>query len=258
MEINWFTVIAQIVNFLILVWLLKRFLYKPVLNAIDSREKKIAEQLSEAEHEKAEAQKAREKFKHKNAAFDKEKSEIKAAAAEAVRKEKQRRFDEIRAEAQALRARYAEAMARDAKEQTGLLKQKLQDGVFAISSKALEDLADADLESQIVSVFIDKINDWDDRENKNFEEALSGAGSILIESAFSMEQASRDKLEKALYKAANRSVPVRYEVVPDLVSGISIHTGKFQFSWNINSYLDVFQKEFTSLLSHKQKDHVTS
>jgi len=48
MEINWFTVIAQIVNFLILVWLLKRFLYKPVLKAIAEREQKIASRLDAA------------------------------------------------------------------------------------------------------------------------------------------------------------------------------------------------------------------
>ena len=74
MEINWFTVIAQIINFLILVWLLKRFLYKPVLNAIDEREKKIAAQLSDAETKKAEAQKERDVFEQKNEAFDKERA----------------------------------------------------------------------------------------------------------------------------------------------------------------------------------------
>ena len=46
MLIDWFTVAAQAVNFLILVWLLKRFLYKPVLAAIDEREKRIATQLA--------------------------------------------------------------------------------------------------------------------------------------------------------------------------------------------------------------------
>ena len=71
MEINWFTVIAQVINFLILVWLLKRFLYKPVLNAIAEREKKIAAQLSDAEVKKAEAQKERDAFHQKNEAFDK-------------------------------------------------------------------------------------------------------------------------------------------------------------------------------------------
>ena len=57
MEINWFTVIAQIVNFLILVWLLKRFLYKPVLKAIDDREQKVAAKLKDAEIKNAEAEK---------------------------------------------------------------------------------------------------------------------------------------------------------------------------------------------------------
>jgi F-type H+-transporting ATPase subunit b len=37
MLIDWFTVGAQVLNFLILVWLLKRFLYGPILDAIDAR-----------------------------------------------------------------------------------------------------------------------------------------------------------------------------------------------------------------------------
>jgi F-type H+-transporting ATPase subunit b len=57
MKINWFTFIAQIINFLILVWLLRHFLYKPILNAVDEREKKIAGQLKDAKADKADAKK---------------------------------------------------------------------------------------------------------------------------------------------------------------------------------------------------------
>ena len=45
MKIDWFTVFAQVINFLILVWLLKQFLYKPILNAIEARENKVAGQF---------------------------------------------------------------------------------------------------------------------------------------------------------------------------------------------------------------------
>jgi F0F1-type ATP synthase, subunit b len=58
MLIDWFTVGAQGLNFLILVWLMKRFLYRPILHAIDEREKRIAAELSDAEATKAEAQKS--------------------------------------------------------------------------------------------------------------------------------------------------------------------------------------------------------
>ena len=47
MLIDWFTIAAQALNFLILVWLMRRFLYKPILNAIDAREKLIAKELAE-------------------------------------------------------------------------------------------------------------------------------------------------------------------------------------------------------------------
>ena len=49
MLIDWFTVGAQALNFLILVWLMKRFLYKPILDAIDAREDRVAAELADAD-----------------------------------------------------------------------------------------------------------------------------------------------------------------------------------------------------------------
>jgi F-type H+-transporting ATPase subunit b len=66
MLIDWFTVGAQAVNFLILVWLLKRFLYRPVLAAIDAREKKIAAQLADAAQREARAQAERADLQHRS------------------------------------------------------------------------------------------------------------------------------------------------------------------------------------------------
>ena len=55
MLIDPFTVIAQIVNFAILAFLLKHFLYDRVIDAMDRREASIAERLSEAEQREATA-----------------------------------------------------------------------------------------------------------------------------------------------------------------------------------------------------------
>ncbi len=70
MLIDWFTVGAQALNFLLLIWLMKRYLYKPILHAIEAREAKIAAELAEAETKKAEAQKQRDEFQYKNEEFD--------------------------------------------------------------------------------------------------------------------------------------------------------------------------------------------
>src|SRR5690625_3623681 len=105
MKIDWFTVIAQIVNFLILVWLLKRFLYKPVLNAIDEREKKIASQLEDAAMKKAEAIKEQELFRQKNEEFDRDRTSKMDEVYARANSEKQRLFQEVREESSALRSK---------------------------------------------------------------------------------------------------------------------------------------------------------
>src|ERR1700733_8084922 len=110
MLINWFTVCAQAVNFLILVWLLKRFLYKPILHAIDEREKGIAAQLAQAEARVAEAQVERDDFEHKNEAFEEERAALLKKATDDASSERQRLVDEARKDADALRAKRQEAL----------------------------------------------------------------------------------------------------------------------------------------------------
>ena len=61
MLIDWFTVGAQALNFVILVWLMKRFLYQPILDAIDAREQRIAAELADAAARKAEAARERDR-----------------------------------------------------------------------------------------------------------------------------------------------------------------------------------------------------
>ena len=102
MLIDWFTVGAQALNFLILVWLMKHFLYKPILNAIDAREKKIAAELADADAKKAEAKKERDEFQHKNAEFDQQRAALLSKATDEANAERQRLLDEAGKAADAL------------------------------------------------------------------------------------------------------------------------------------------------------------
>src|SRR5450432_1233116 len=108
MLIDWFTVIAQVVNFLILVWLLKRFLYGPILDAIDAREKRIATELADADAKKAEAQKERDEFQHKNEEFDRQRIALFSKATEEARAERQRLLNDARTAADVLSAKRKE------------------------------------------------------------------------------------------------------------------------------------------------------
>src|SRR5476651_1021899 len=115
MLIDWFTVGAQALNFIVLVWLLKRFLYKPILNAIDAREKRIAAELADADAKKAEAQKDRDEFQHKNEEFDKQRAALLSKATDEAKTEGLRLMEEARKAAEALSAKRQETLANDAR-----------------------------------------------------------------------------------------------------------------------------------------------
>ena len=98
MQIDWLTVIAQIVNFLILIWLLKRFLYQPVINAMDRREQRIAERLHNAELREQAAADTRLDYQHKIEALEQDRDALIKQAREAAESERRVLLDEARNE----------------------------------------------------------------------------------------------------------------------------------------------------------------
>ena len=103
MNIDWFTLIAQIINFILLMWLLKRFLYKPILAAIDKRETNIKNQLLDADSQKNEALKAQDEFNRKNESFDKQKAELMQKAVSEAKAESEKLKETARNEANELK-----------------------------------------------------------------------------------------------------------------------------------------------------------
>src|SRR5580658_4000545 len=135
MLIDWFTVGAEALNFIILVWLLKRFLYKPIINAVDAREKLTAAELADAVAKKAEAQKERDEFQHKNEESDQQRAALMTKATEEARIERQRLLDDARKAADALSAKRQEALRSDAKNLDRAIRRRAEQEVFAIARK---------------------------------------------------------------------------------------------------------------------------
>ena len=172
MLINWFTVLAQAINFLILVWLLTRFLYKPILHAIDEREKGIAAQLAQAEAKVSEAQKERDDFQHKNEAFDQQRASLLAKATDEAKAERQRLIDEARKDADALRAKRQAALQNEQRNLSQDIIRLTQKQVFAITRKTLTDLAGTSLEERMGDVLVGRVR------------ALTGPAREQLEAAF--------------------------------------------------------------------------
>jgi F-type H+-transporting ATPase subunit b len=140
MLINWFTVIAQLVNFLILVLLLKRYLYKPILKAIDEREKKIADKITQAEKQDAEAVKEHETFRKKNEEFDHQRTSLLAKATEEAKSSGEELKEKAKTEAEDLKTKLEKTFEEERSRLSQEIVSKTRKEVFSISGKVLKAL----------------------------------------------------------------------------------------------------------------------
>jgi len=254
MLIDWFTVIAQFVNFLILVWLLKRFLYRPILDAIDAREKRIASELTDAHAKNAEAQKARDEFQHKNEEFDQQRAALMSKAMDEAKAERQRLFDEARKAADALSAKRQQTLRSDAHNLNQAISRRTQQEVFAIVRKALTDLATTSLEERLGEVFTRRLREMDGMAKAGLAAALKTAPDpALVRSAFDLPAEQRAVIQHALNETFSADIPVRFETAPDLISGIELTTNGQKVAWSIADYLTYLEKGVDELLKGKDK-----
>ena len=257
MLIDWFTVGAQTLNFLILVWLLKRFLYKPIRHAIDEREKRIAAELANADKKKAEAQKERDEFKHKNEALDQQRAALLSKATDEAKAEGQRLLDEARKAADALSAKRMETLRNDAGNLSQAISRRTQQEVFAIARKALTDLATTSLEERLGEVFTRRLREMDDPAKAGLAEALKTASDpALVRSAFDLPAEQRAAIQNALNETFSAEIHVRFETAPDLISGIELNTNGQKVAWSIADYLTSLEKKVGELLKEKDKAEV--
>lgn len=249
MLIDWFTVGAQALNFIVLVWLMKHFLYKPVLDAIDTREKRIEAELADADRKKADAQKERDDFQRKNDDFETQRVALLAQATSDADAERQRLMEGARKAADAFAIHQQESLAGDAKRLSQALCRRVQQQVFAISRRALKDLATAELEASACDVFTHRLRALDGPARSELENALKSTGDpALVRSAFDLPSPQRDAVQKAVNETFSMAASLRFETAPDLVSGIELSAQGRKFAWSIAGYLDSMDRSVGELL----------
>jgi F-type H+-transporting ATPase subunit b len=257
MLFDWFTVGAQALNFLVLVWLMKRFLYKPVLDAIDAREKRIASALADAAAKQAAAKKEREEFQQKNTAFDSQCSDLLGKAKNEAATERQRLLDEARQQADALRAKKQEALASEMQTLQQDIARRSREEVFAIAQKVLTDLADAKLEERMAAVFTQHVRSLDAAAKAGLDKALNTASnSMRVCSAFELSSAQRSDLQSALNDCFARDIPIQFETTPDLISGIELSANGWKLAWNVADVLASLEQSSGELVKQASEPKV--
>lgn len=254
MLINWFTVIAQIINFLILMVLLKIFLYDRIVKAMDDREKKIADRLDDADRKKQQAQEHEKALEEEKRRLEDRRKDMLEAAEHEAEERRKKLVEDARREVDLRRAEWSEALEREKKNFLDNLRRMVAEQTFSLAGRLIQDLADEKLQQRVAEVFITRLRDMDPGEkNRAAETIRESGGRVVLQSSFDMDAAEKRKITAALREELRDDIQVEYETDPGLVLGVSLKFKGRKIAWSLEDYLEDIMEQAGRLLDEQTR-----
>lgn len=250
MLVDWFTVSAQALNLVVLIWALKRFLYGPILKAIDDRERRIADELNQASDKMIEATTVRERFEKEQKELEDRRSAILDEASSSAQEERQKMLEAARDEVREFCQKREEEFLRQSRSIQDLARQLALKESLEIARKALKDLADTDLESLMIRSFVQKLETISAELKNTMIQALGAqqnTAQITTSLTLSIEQ--QRQISKVFHDVFDASIHVNFTDDPDLLCGIEWRSHGQKISWNLKEYLNSMELNIQQMMS---------
>lgn len=248
MQIDWLTVAAQIVNFLILVWLLQRFLYKPITEAMRRREERIENRLSEARAARRQAEEEAEALKRRQEELNDRKEDILASAHEEARAMRDRLEDEVRREVEEKRAAWRAHLAGEQAALVSSLQRHAGRRVLDITGRILSEYTGSGISERMVATFAEHLTGLDADTRDRLAGAAAEAQTAVVETGAALDGPAKGRITRALRAALGADIDVDYRVDDQIVMGARLTIGDVTAEWSAARYLDRLRAELDEVI----------
>ena len=254
MLIDWVTVAAQAANFLILVWLLKKFLYRPILRAMDEREGQIARRLRDAEEQKNKAREKAQSLTRQQSEIEARRSDMLAQARDDAERLRKELTTSAHREVEEAKKAWLTNVERERAAFLKELSLRAGRGALAVARRALEDLAGVDLEARVVEAALKRL-----REDRAVLEQLRASAShgrspVIVLTALAISRESRDKLAHFLLKELDGRSEIQFELDPEMIIGLRVKCGGREVALDVAGYLAELEEEFELAIEAELKE----
>lgn len=247
MSIDWVTVLAQIANFLVLLWLLKRFLYKPILDGIDAREADIAQRMADADNAQQEAGKAESLYVKQQAQLVSDQDALLKKALESTEEERAELLAVARTKLQQEQDDWRQHLEQERQAFNKRLQATGSDVLLQLTRKALHDLADERLEDAIVRHVAKQLAPMADE----LAQAAAGSSQAQVTTRDALPAATQDLLQKEVQPWLPE-VTLVFETNAQQAPGLIMQVGGTQVAWTTDSYIDELAELLTQHASSRE------
>jgi F-type H+-transporting ATPase subunit b len=245
---DWFTVIAQIINFLILVALLKRFLYGPIVRAMDRREAEISARLDTSASKIAEAEQERERYEILTREFSEAREEMRAKAREEAESLRRELLEKAREEVDRSRTQWQESFRGERESFLRSLRRHVCEEVCAVVRKVVTEMADSSLEERMAACMERRIRDLGTEEREKLAGHFRASSrEIIVRSAFELSTEGRTALLRVVNSLTDTAT-LRFDIEPSLLCGVEILAGGRSLAWNLAEHLGSLEERLMEVM----------
>lgn len=245
MELNWTTFALEIINFLALLWILKRFLYRPVMQTLAERRAGIERSLAEARETETQAKAMQQQYESRLADWEQEKAAARRNFETGLDAERARQMEALKKDLATERERNAAQDAHRLDTQRRELAARASTEARQFASKVLARLAGPELEGQLVQLFVEELAALPEESLSAVRAGQNGHGQGVLTSAFALTAAQRQQLSSAIEARLGKTVTLDFVVDPNLLAGARLALGAWQLDFSLAGELGVFAEEST-------------
>ncbi len=242
-----FTIIAQLINFIILIWLLKRFLYSPILAAIDAREQRLQQQLEQAQQEQNTARDQQQRLTHMQTQFQQQQQQLLQETRNQAEQERKALILQSRKEIANLREQWHQQLLTEQHDIVTQLQKNTEQAMLQTVDAILQEITSSDLQQAMLNTFIERLNSLNEKQLDLLRGPVSEQRSgHTITTATPINPAQKKCLEAALTEMIDVQ-EINYEVDATLLCGIELHHNGHKLSWSVAGHLEHLQRNLATL-----------
>lgn len=235
-----FTMIAQLINFVVLVVALRHFLYKPVIDAMDEREKKIAQRLTDADEREHEAEAAAESYRRRQVEIDDRRDELLENAGHDAAERRTELIEQAREDVEDRRNRWLQGLRREREDLDRELQRRVGAEVLVVGRRALVALADADIERRALDKALDHLEADEPARSALFgtPEDPDRPATVTVRLGFPDEVDRPHLIARLRELGLGEQQAVEFEHSPDAILGVEMRSDTTSIEWNLGDYFD--------------------
>jgi F-type H+-transporting ATPase subunit b len=223
MRIDWWTLAFQVANFLVLVWLLQHFLYRPVLNLIADRQQLTDGVVADANSAKAAAEQLRADLEQQRGAIARERDQALEQAHASAKADAGRLLERTRADAEKLVAEGRERLAQERAQALELLRHETIGLGLTIARRLLAEAAGPRLDAPFLTHLLARLQALGEPERRQLVEQLADGVALQLVTAEPLEPGARQAFQQRLQPLLGREATMQFAEDPELIAGAELH-----------------------------------